>query len=94
MTTPLLSLWTRLFSDTLTPRQVDADLRRHNVDPQRIRALVDALGRDLDPSFAAGVLAGIRFSLLSTHALRHGPAPAAPARGRGILFPSPQTRSA
>lgn len=94
MNPSLLTLWTRLLPETLTPRQVDADLRRHGADPERVRALVDTLGHNLDPSFAAGVLAGIRFALLGGHALRSRTTRATLPHRQVIPFPSMRVRSA
>ena len=59
----LLAHWTRLMPPTLTPAAVDADLRRHGLDPQEVRGLINTLNQDLGVAFATGVLAGIRLGL-------------------------------
>lgn len=59
----LLAHWTRLMPATLTPAAVDADLRRHGLDPQEVRGLINTLNQDLGVAFAAGVLAGVRLGL-------------------------------
>ena len=58
-----LARWTRLMPETLTPAEVDADLRRHGLDPQEVRGLINTLNQDLGVAFATGVLAGIRLGL-------------------------------
>ena len=60
---PLVARWIRLMPPTLTPAAVDADLRRHGLDPQEVRGLINTLNQDLGVAFAAGVLAGIRLGL-------------------------------
>ena len=55
--------WTKLLPETLTPAQVDADLRRAGLDPQEVRGLINTLNQDLGVAFATGVLAGIRLGL-------------------------------
>lgn len=59
----LFAHWTRLLPPTLTPAAVDADLRRHGLDPQEVRGLINTLNQDLGVAFATGVLAGIRLGL-------------------------------
>jgi hypothetical protein len=59
----LLAHWTRLMPPTLTPTAVDADLRRHGLDPREVRGLISTLNQDLGVAFATGVLAGVRLGL-------------------------------
>ena len=59
----LTILWKMSVPDSLTPAQVDADLRRHGLDPQEVRGLINTLNQDLGVAFATGVLAGIRLGL-------------------------------
>ena len=59
----LFARWTQLMPETLTPAAVDADLRRHGLDPQEVRGLINTLNQDLGVAFATGVLAGIRLGL-------------------------------
>src|SRR5712691_4906601 len=49
----LFARWTRLMPPTLTPAHVDADLRRHGLDPQEVRGLINTLNQDLGVAFAA-----------------------------------------
>lgn len=81
----LIRLWSSLLPGTLTPTQVDDDLRRHGLDVPAVRELVDTLSRDLGPEFAAGVLAGIRFALACPR--RKHWEPKGKDRGRVIPFP-------
>ena len=59
----LAILWKMSVPDSLTPAQVDSDLRRHGLDPREVRGLINTLNQDLGVAFAAGVLAGIRLGL-------------------------------
>ena len=84
--------WTRLMPETLTPAQVDADLRRAGLDPQEVRGLIKTLSQDLGVAFAAGVLAGLRFGLVCAPGLGAGTRRRERGSGRVIPFPGPGDR--
>jgi hypothetical protein len=84
----LIPLWSSLLPDTLTPTQVDNDLRRHGLDVRAVRELINTLSQDLSPEFAAGVLAGIRFALARPLETRPESASAKRRHDRVIPFPA------
>ncbi len=83
----LVARWIRLMPPTLTPAAVDADLRRHGLDPREVRGLINTLNQDLGVAFAAGVLAGIRLGLTCGRQRLRGSRRTAHGSCRVIPFP-------
>ena len=78
---------TTLMPATLTPAEVDADLRRHGLDSQEVCGLINTLNQDLGVPFATGVLAGFRLELVCPRGRLGGSKRRDRGRGRVIPFP-------